>query len=193
MRASAIALLAVACSSLGAPKWETDLDSWVHPDPIPAVPLTNAAGVGFSLDDYDESWVVMSFLFSHCPVEEMCPATLRRLDQLARQFNPTEGTDLQILVVTLDPLRDTPERLTEWGQEVGLHERVHLTSGKAELVSRDLPALFNVIGLPSDGDNLTHNLKVALLSPGRVPVAEWKDDAWTPEQVLAKITVAAPQ
>jgi len=166
------------------------MQRWTHPQPIPPVPLVDHTGRAFTLDAYDDDWLALTFLFTECPLEEMCPATTRRLVQLGQLWSstPKPNTELSILAITLDPQRDTPERLAEFAHQHGVDPTLmRLATGEQRLVSQDLPSLFNVIGLPDGQGNISHTMKVALLRPGRVPVAEWKDDDWTADQLMEAV------
>ena len=51
------------------------------------------------------------FGFTHCP--DVCPTTLARLVRLRRELGE-DGGDLQILFVSVDPERDTPEVMAKY-------------------------------------------------------------------------------
>lgn len=69
--------------------------------------LENPAGSPVRLRDFRGKVVLLSFGFTHCA--GICPATLAALAQVSRGL--AEGSRLQVVFVTLDPVRDTPERL----------------------------------------------------------------------------------
>ncbi|MEW6753662.1 MAG: SCO family protein [Candidatus Latescibacterota bacterium] len=73
--------------------------------------LTDAAGRPFRLTELGGSAVLLFFGYTYCP--DYCPVTLSRLgavlDQLGRE---REG--LRIVLVTVDPGRDTPEVLRQY-------------------------------------------------------------------------------
>jgi protein SCO1/2 len=70
--------------------------------------LATDQGRQLSLADLRGRVVVLSFGYTHCP--DVCPTTLTALAGLMRGLGP-EATGVQVLFVTLDPERDTPERL----------------------------------------------------------------------------------
>lgn len=55
--------------------------------------------------------VVLFFGFTHCP--DACPTTLAELSAVARELGP-EAEQMQVLMVTVDPERDTPELLRQY-------------------------------------------------------------------------------
>jgi len=54
---------------------------------------------------------VVFFGFTHCP--DACPTTLAELATVAQSLGP-EANRLQVLVVTVDPARDTPQVLRQY-------------------------------------------------------------------------------
>jgi protein SCO1/2 len=54
---------------------------------------------------------VVFFGYTHCP--DVCPLTLAKLKQALQELGDSSG-DVQVLLVTTDPARDTPEQLQEY-------------------------------------------------------------------------------
>ncbi|MDZ7703814.1 MAG: SCO family protein [Trueperaceae bacterium] len=72
---------------------------------IEGVTLTDGAGERVTLADYRGDVVVVFFGFTSCP--DVCPLTLGRLAKIYQDLG--EPTDLQVLMITVDPEHDTPE------------------------------------------------------------------------------------
>jgi protein SCO1/2 len=70
--------------------------------------LTDHNGQRRTLEDFKGKVVVLFFGFTHCP--DACPTTLAELASVARELGP-DAQRLQVLVVTVDPERDTPDVL----------------------------------------------------------------------------------
>ena len=67
--------------------------------------LTDHTGKRRSLADFQGKVVVMFFGFTHCP--DVCPTTLAELASAMKKIGA--GSDkVQVLLVTVDPERDTP-------------------------------------------------------------------------------------
>jgi protein SCO1/2 len=81
------------------------------PRPAPEIALPSSKGTPLKLSDYRGKVVVLEFGFSHCPA--VCPVSLASLAQAKQQLGP-RGKDVQVLFVTVDPARDTAERLHAW-------------------------------------------------------------------------------
>jgi protein SCO1/2 len=63
------------------------------------------------LSDFRGKAVVLFFGFTHCP--DVCPTTLAEL-AAARRLLAAEGERVQVLLVTVDPQRDTPQLLASY-------------------------------------------------------------------------------
>jgi protein SCO1 len=73
--------------------------------------LTDFNGRPRSLADYRGRVVVIFFGFIHCP--DACPTELFKLAQVMKRLGPVSDR-VQVLVITLDPKRDTPDLLKSY-------------------------------------------------------------------------------
>ena len=55
--------------------------------------------------------VIVEFGFTYCP--RICPVTLANLSEVWKRLGPA-AADVQLVFVTVDPDRDSPERLREF-------------------------------------------------------------------------------
>ncbi len=79
--------------------------------PAPTVDLIAHTGARVSLDDYAGKVVVLYFGYTFCP--DVCPTTLSRL-ATARGLLGDRADDVQVLMVSVDPERDTPDVLAKY-------------------------------------------------------------------------------
>jgi protein SCO1/2 len=73
--------------------------------------LTDHTGKTRTLADFRGKVVVMFFGYTRCP--DVCPTTLAELKAVKDQLGE-DGKRLQVLVVTVDPERDTPKLLADY-------------------------------------------------------------------------------
>ena len=73
--------------------------------------LSDHNGKQRTLEDFGGQVVVVFFGFTHCP--DVCPTTLAELAGAVRKLGPS-GEKVQVLMVTVDPERDTPELLAKY-------------------------------------------------------------------------------
>ena len=70
--------------------------------------LTDFNGRPRSLADYKGKVVVVFFGFTQCP--DVCPTTMNEMAQVKKLLG-TDGDKLQVVFISIDPERDTPEVL----------------------------------------------------------------------------------
>ena len=73
--------------------------------------LADTGGTVRRLSDFRGKAVVIFFGFTHCP--DVCPTTLADLSRVMEELGP-EANRVQVLFVTVDPERDTPEDLGKY-------------------------------------------------------------------------------
>src|SRR5258708_10215299 len=77
---------------------------------------------GKTLKFYDDvikgKIVLISFIYTNCP--DICPLTTARLTQVEDQLGDIVGRDIFFVSMTVDPERDTPERLKEFATAFGI-------------------------------------------------------------------------
>ena len=73
--------------------------------------LADHTGKPRALADFRGRVVVMFFGFTNCP--DVCPTTLAELAAAVKKLG-TDGDKVQVLLVTVDPERDTPQVLSQY-------------------------------------------------------------------------------
>lgn len=107
----ALALLLVGCDKLAdkpASFKNTDLTGL---DYAKGFSLTDHNGKPRTLADFKGKVVVVFFGFTQCP--DVCPTTLAEMASAMKQLGP-QADDVQVLMITVDPERDTQELLAQY-------------------------------------------------------------------------------
>ena len=147
---------------------------------------TGQADVGgpFQLVDHngrpvDESmlegkWSLVFFGFTYCP--DYCPTTLQALDATKRRLGD-KAEDLQIVFISVDPQRDTPQALKDYLSSDGFPEGVIGLTGTPAQVKAAADAYRAFYQKVGEGEDYTmnHSLTVYLMGPDgqfRTAVAE---------------------
>ncbi|MFZ1447055.1 MAG: SCO family protein [Candidatus Dechloromonas phosphoritropha] len=73
--------------------------------------LRDHNGRNRSIGDFRDKVIVIFFGYTSCP--DICPTTLARLAEVMKELG-SEAERVQVLFVSLDPERDTKERLKEF-------------------------------------------------------------------------------
>lgn len=79
---------------------------------IPEFSLTDQGGRPRTHEMLEGRVTILDFMFTHCPFA--CPGMTMAMTDVARRL---EGTGVQFLSISVDPLRDTPERLTKYAAD----------------------------------------------------------------------------
>lgn len=76
------------------------------------IALTDHNGKEFTRAQLQGKWSLIFFGFTHCP--DICPMTLLDLNRLLPDLPEDIRKHTQVILVSLDPARDTPEVLKEY-------------------------------------------------------------------------------
>jgi protein SCO1/2 len=79
---------------------------------LPALQMTNQDGQPVMVNELKGKWSLLFFGYTFCP--DICPTTLAQLRQIKSEL-PADAVDkLQIILVSVDPHRDTPQQLKQY-------------------------------------------------------------------------------
>lgn len=76
------------------------------------VNLVDHRGEAFTNDSLKGKWTLIFFGFTHCP--DVCPTTMSFLNDLIGQLEGTEVEDTEVVMLSVDPARDTVEQLASY-------------------------------------------------------------------------------
>ncbi|MEM7536356.1 MAG: SCO family protein [Chloroflexota bacterium] len=82
---------------------------------------TDVDGETFQLSDHKGKYVVINFGYMFCP--DICPLTLAELASFYTQLDADKASQVEVVFVSVDPERDTPEQLTLYMN--AFHEDFH--------------------------------------------------------------------
>jgi protein SCO1/2 len=163
-------------------------------DLAPATALASHRGGTVALPDWRGTAVVVTFIYTRCPLPDFCPLLDRRFAavQDAVAADPGLVGRVRLLSVSFDPDADTPEILTAHAARVGAGADWHFATAPRATVDR-FAAAFGVNVIREADRTITHNLRTAVISPdGRVAVLRSGND-WTADDVLADLRQALGQ
>ena len=126
--------------------------------------LTDHRGLSFTRDDLTDRWTLVFFGFTHCP--DICPTTMAELAELKSQLADTEASDARVVMVSVDPARDTPDRLAQYVPY--FHpDFIGVTGEFADILSvaQRLNAPFRKVSEPDGGYQMEHSANVMLMNP----------------------------
>lgn len=135
-----------------------------NPRPLPAFSLTGQDGQPFTNQSLVGKWTVVFAGFTYCP--DICPGTLTLLKAVKAKLGP-QADRLQVLFLSVDPGRDTPERLKTYVQ---FFDPAFLaaTAPDAELekLARAMSFVYaKVPGETADSYTMDHSTALMLINP----------------------------
>jgi protein SCO1/2 len=156
-------LLALRLQNPAAPEFALVLPA---PDKVPEFSLVDQHGNPADQSVFEGQWDLVFFGFTHCP--DICPTTLQVLSAAKAALEEQGQSPLpRIVLVSVDPERDSPEIMGEYVDYFG-DGNLGIT-GTVEEISK----LTSGLGIyfkkqPSDGSNynVDHSAAVLLINPG---------------------------
>lgn len=136
-------------------------------DPLPDVALIDHNGNRVGAEVFNGRWDLVFFGFTHCP--DICPLTLQVLADARRQMREAGIKDLpRIVLVSVDPERDTPESLASYISHFG-DDNLGITGTLPEI--RKLTAALGIffdkqMADESGNYGVDHSAVVLLMNPG---------------------------
>jgi protein SCO1/2 len=160
-------------------------------NPVPDFTMTTQDGKQLSLSDLRGKVVVLTFIYTRCPLPDFCPLMDRKFAELADKLrnSPARAEEVRLLSVSFDPEHDTPEVLRKhaaiqgaqpplWTFAVASHPELGKVAGPLGLVYG-----------PTQNEIL-HNLSTAVIDPeGKLARldAGTAGKSWTPSDLLKTI------
>nr|WP_312295150.1 SCO family protein [Brevundimonas diminuta] len=126
--------------------------------------LTNQDGQVVDQTILNGKWTLVFFGFTYCP--DYCPTTLGVLNAVQERMGD-KAKDLQIVFISIDPERDTPQMLKDYLSSDGFPDGVIGLTGTPEQVAKAAKAyraFYQKVG-EGEGYTMTHGLTVYLMGP----------------------------
>lgn len=118
----------------------------------------------------DKKVTALFFGFTHCP--NICPLSLAYLDKVRLSLTPAEQANFRVLLVSVDPARDTPERLREYVTFFGKAQGIWMAESALSRVAREYGASYQKADIKSATDyQINHTTATYLIdAAGRLRV-----------------------
>jgi protein SCO1/2 len=126
--------------------------------------LVDHRGEVFNLDRMKGIWTIVFFGFTHCP--DICPTTLAMLNETYSKLKESEKELLQVVMISLDPERDTVEKLAEYVPY--FNPEFTGVTGNKHLIRRltaELNVAYNQVPLSGDDYTVDHSTQLILVNP----------------------------
>lgn len=156
---------------------------------LPTFTLLDQAGRAVSASRFRGKRVVLNFIFTRCPIANMCPASTMRMAELQKAARESGAKDFELVSVTLDPEYDTPGVLREYAEVRGLDTSNWSFLTGPDAAVRHLLAQLGVIR-EFEGSTIKHSLATVLIDEqGRIVYrADGKD--WRVDDFAKRLSKA---
>jgi protein SCO1 len=162
-------------------------------DEAPNFSLVNQDGKRINLRGYRGRAVVLTFIYTRCPLPDYCPLMTSNFEEIVKKIrqDPALYDKTHLLSISVDPDYDTPERLRQHGAahtgESGAQTFSHweFASGSPEEVKK----IAEYFGLEyfKDSDQIVHSLVTAVISPGGRVAKIYRGNEWKPEEIIGDL------
>ena len=131
---------------------------------VPDFALIDQNGQAVRLSDFKAKAVVLTFIYTRCPIPNFCPLMSKNFAELQRRLSQEFPGKAHLLSISIDPEFDTPEVLKNYAARYNSDEQ-HWTfaTGTREEIEFT-GALFGLIQEPAGG-LINHDLRTALIGP----------------------------
>jgi protein SCO1/2 len=163
-------------------------------DAVPDFRLRNQDGRTIHLDQFRGKELLITFIYTRCPLPDFCPRVTHNFADINRQLasNPALQQKTHLLCVSFDPDNDTPERLRAYGATyIGSDANSAFSHwdfavpAKPELAKM---AQYFDVGITRAADqSITHTLSTTLIGADGKVVRFYPGNAWTVGEVLADV------
>lgn len=141
---------------------------WPDPPVVGEFRLDAAGGGDFGPEALEGHWTLMFFGFMHCP--DVCPTTLSVLKQVTALLHDTEpfASRGQVVFISLDPERDTPEALREYVQHFNPdYKAATATEAALNQLTGPIGVIHTRVALPDGDYSIDHTGSIFLIDPER--------------------------
>ena len=160
-------------------------------DEVPNYVLKNQDGKQIRLHDYRGKALLLTFIYTRCPLPEYCTLMSNNFAQIDRALEQTPDVynKTHLLSISIDPTYDTPQVLRSYGaahtERYQEETFTHWEFASGEQV-REMAQFFG-LKFFDDKDQIIHGLKTAIIKPDGKVGKVYSGNEWKPEDVVNEI------
>jgi protein SCO1/2 len=157
---------------------------------VPNAPFVDQDGTKRTFADFKGSRVVLTFIYTRCPLPTFCPLMDRRFASMQAPLDKDSSMrDVRLVTVSFDPETDTPDVLKAHARTLNadLARWTFLTGDRDEIDRFAARFGVQVSRAMNDPRDITHNLRTAIVAADGTLVKTYIGVDWTTEQVLADL------
>lgn len=165
---------------------------------FPDTGIMNQHGEPVSVETLPDKPTVMSFIYTRCPMSEMCPLVAYKMAKIQDKLQDRNGLEAHLVLVTFDPEYDKPDVLKSYAKQRDINFRnFDLWTGPPKVINQFVKK-FKIIKKEdhshSDSDTipkytLTHNLRTYIIDKNNVVRYWYRGSDWKPKHIIQRIGV----
>jgi protein SCO1/2 len=157
-------------------------------DLMPDFQLVNQDRQAINLETFRGHPLVLTFIFTRCPLPNFCPLMSRNFLALQEEVKraPGPANEARLLTISFDSF-DTPEILKAYAESEQADPLVwsFATGSKPEV--EKLTQAFSVLVKP-EGGTISHGLATALIDREGKISKIWRGNSWSPPEIVRELT-----
>ena len=160
---------------------------------VPDFKLVNQNGKQVSIHGYRGKALLLTFIYTRCPIPEYCTLMSSNFAQIDQQLqkDPSLAAKTHLLSVSIDPEYDTPAVLKSYGAaHTGKYSDEKFNHWEFAGGTKDeVRAIAEYFGLQyfPDKDQIIHGLRTAIIQPDGKLLKVYEGNSWKPEEVLSEL------
>jgi len=167
-------------------------------DEVPDFTLLNQSDRKIDLKRYRGKVLLITFIYTRCPLADYCPRMSRNFAQIDQQLatDPKFYKDTHLLSVSFDPTYDTPKVLKSYGGAyTGKYSKETFDHWEFAAPSeKELPKMeqyFDFGVTPGEKGTLQHSLATVVIGKDGKVIAFYPTNDWSVATVLEQVKQAA--
>ena len=157
---------------------------------VPDAKFLDQDGRTRSFKSFHGSPLVITFIYTRCPLPTFCPLMDRHFAAMQKPLNedPSLKT-VHLVTVSFDPKTDTPPVLKRHAKELNadLARWTFLTGDRDEIDRFAMRFGVSIARAMNDPRDITHNLRTAIVDADGKLVKAYTGNDWSPDQVLGDL------
>ncbi len=166
--------------------------SVIDPQPgtrLPDFTLVNQDNKKIQLDDYRNQVLLLTFIYTRCPLPDYCPLMSDNFVAVNKIINdnPNLRARVRLLSITFDPKYDTPAVLRDYARRyVGNNDEAFKRWDFATGTPEQIAAIARFFGLTyetAQDETINHSLTTAVVAPDGKLLKLYRGNDWQPAEL----------
>jgi protein SCO1 len=162
-------------------------------DPVPDFTLVNQDGKHINLRQYRGKSVLLTFIYTRCPLPDYCPLMSHNFAQIEKALvkSPDIYGETHLLSISFDSQYDTPSVLRNYAKafvtDRGPRTFAHWEFATIPAAENAAVTKFFDLFVSQEQGQITHSMSTAIISPDGRVYKTYNGNDWKPDDVLGDL------